>query len=140
MADLLDGFARYLHGLGLVAYDELGIGGDVFADAMPEAPDEAVVLTLYGLGEPDPLNEDDVSGLQVRARGPAGNAAPSRLRCQAIYSALQGLAGVTLPDGTLLLLCTAVQTPSSLGVDSNGRYEHVVNFRICVVNPTANRS
>lgn len=139
MADLLDGLARYLHGLGLVVYDPEGVGGDVFVDTMPESPDSAIALGSYGLGVPDPLNDDDETGLQVRARG-GPDPRVSRQRCQAIYSALHGLTDVELPGGTWLSLCTAIQTPSPLGVDSTGRQEHVVNFRLILVNETTYRS
>jgi hypothetical protein len=139
LADLLDGMARYLAGLGLVVYDPDGTSGDCFIDTMPPQPDAAVALGAYGLGEPDPLNDDDESGLQVRVRG-GPDPRPSRARCQAIYSALQGLASVALPDGTWLILAAAQQTTTPLGTDANGRHEHVVNFRLNTVNPTANRS
>ncbi len=141
MADLLDGMARYLAALGLLTYDPDGIAGDCFIDLMPPVPDEVVVLGSYGLGEPDPLNADDESGLQVRCRGPAaGDPRPSRARALAVYSALHGLTDTVLPDGTDLLLAVAQQTPSPLGQDTSGRHEHVINFRIHTVNPTANRS
>ncbi|MFI6443826.1 minor capsid protein [Kitasatospora sp. NPDC050543] len=139
MADLLDGIARYLQSLGLVMYDPDGVTGDTFIDTMPPAPDSAVALGAYGLGPPDPLNDDDESGLQIRARG-GPDPRVSRRRCMAIYSALHGLAGVELPDGNWLILCTAQQTPSPLGTDDVGRHEHVVNFRLNIVNPTANRT
>jgi hypothetical protein len=139
VADLLDGLAQYLHGLGLVNYRPDDVGGDCFTDHLPEAPDAAVALTGYGLGVPDPLNADDETGLQVRARG-GPDPRVSRQRCQAIYSALHGLAEVMLPDGTWLILCTAIQTPTSLGVDATGRHEHVINFRLNVGNPTTYRT
>ncbi|PBC80111.1 hypothetical protein BX265_4947 [Streptomyces sp. TLI_235] len=140
MADLLDGIARYLHGLGLVVFDPEGLVGDLFVDTMPEAPDEAVAIATYPLGLPDPLNADDELGLQVRARGPAEDPRPSRRRCQDIYSALQGLTDTALPDGTWLVLAAAQQTPSPLGKDERGRPEHVVNFRLHVVSETTHRS
>jgi hypothetical protein len=138
LADLLAGIALYLDSLGLLDYDPDGVSGDCFIDGLPPVPDSVVALTGYGLGEPDPLEGDDESGLQVRARG-GPDPRVSRQRCKAIYSALQGLAGIALPDGTWLIFCTAVQTPTSLGVDANGRHEHVVNFRLRTVNPTAHR-
>lgn len=141
MADLLDGIARWAAGLGLAVYDPTGVNGDLFIDLMPPQPDEVTVLSEYGLGEPDPVNADDMTGLQIRARGPlTGDPRPSRQRCNAVYSALHGLAGITLPDGTVLELAVALQRPSSIGQDANGRHEHVVNFRLHVVNLTANRS
>jgi hypothetical protein len=139
VADLLDGFARYLQDQGLVTYDPDGVLGDCFIDTMPPTPDSAVALGEYGLGEPDPANDDDVSGLQVRVRG-GPDPRVSKTRCRQIYSALQGLSEVALPDGTWLILCTAQTTVSPLGVDATGRHEHVVNYRISVVSPTAHRS
>ncbi|WP_282204541.1 minor capsid protein [Kitasatospora fiedleri] len=141
MADLLDGIARYLDGLGLLTYDPDGTSGDTFPDLMPPTPDEAVALGSYGLGEPDPVTADDESGLQVRCRGPlSGDPRPSRAKAMAVYGALHGLTDTALPDGTWLELAVAQQTPSPIGQDALGRHEHVVNFRIHTVNPTANRT
>ncbi|MFF1790749.1 minor capsid protein [Kitasatospora sp. NPDC058243] len=138
MPDLLDGIARYLQAQGLVTYDPDGTGGDCFIDTLAPVPDGAVALGAYGLGEPDPLSGDDEVGLQVRVRG-GPDPRLSRRRALAIYSALHGLAGIALPDGTWLILAVALQTPTPLGTDGNGRHEHVVNFRLNIVNPTANR-
>lgn len=139
MADLLDGIARYLVGLGLAQYDPDGVAGDLFVDTMPPQPDSAVAIGTYGLGIPDPLNDDDEQGLQVRVRG-GPDPRVSRRRSQDIYAVLQGLAGVELPDGTWLISCTALQTPTPLGTDATGRHEHVTNYRLFTVNPTAHRS
>lgn len=141
MADLLDGIARWAAGLGLATYDPTGTGGDLFIDLMPPQPDEVTVLGTYGLGEPDPLNADDEVGLQTRHRGPSsGDPRPSRARANDWYSALHGLTETVLPDGTRLVLAVALQTPTPLGQDALGRHEHVLNFRLNVVNQTANRS
>jgi hypothetical protein len=138
LADILDSMAQYLQGLGLVHYDPTGVTGDCFIDTMPPQPDSAVALGAYGLGEPDPVSADDELGLQVRARG-STDPRISRRRCQDIYSALHGLADVPMADGTLLILATAVQTTTALGLDGNGRHEHVVNFHLHITNPTAQR-
>lgn len=139
MADLVEGLARYLAGLGLLTYDPDGTDGNTFAEFMPAEPDLAVVLTPYGLGEPDSLNDDDETGLQIRVRG-STDPRVSRQLSGRIYSALHGLAGITLPDGTWLILSAALQTPASLGTDELGRHEHVTNYRLNVVTPTAHRS
>ncbi|MFJ5883460.1 minor capsid protein [Kitasatospora cineracea] len=127
--DLLDSLARYLHDAGLLTYDPTGVRGDTFAETMPPKPDGAVQLTLYGAGEPDPLGPWDERSLQVRVRGTA-DPRISRTRAERIFSALHGLAGIELPGGLWLVLCVAQQTPYPLGVDSAGRHEHVVNFRL----------
>ncbi|WP_399088024.1 minor capsid protein [Streptomyces sp. BBFR2] len=138
MPDPLDGLARYLDGLKLVDYDPAGISGDTFAETLPPGPDEAVGLWLYGGAEQDARNGYDERSLQVRVRGTA-DPRVSRRRAEALYSALHGLAGIALPDGTWLVLCVAQQSPAPLGTDERGRHEHVVNLRLDVANPTTHR-
>jgi hypothetical protein len=140
MTDLLDGIARHLDALGLVAYDPDGITGDLFVEAMPPAPDEAVVLTLYdpGIDQDSKLPQDDVR-LQVRARG-GPDPRVSRARVHAIYSELHGLARVTLPDGTYVVLSFALSTPFSLGADEQRRHEHSCNFQLTVSSDTTHRT
>ncbi|MFJ1708574.1 minor capsid protein [Kitasatospora sp. NPDC088346] len=137
LLDLLDQLARYLQSAGLLTYDPTGTRGDTFIETMPQSPDRAVQLSLYGAGEPDALNGWDERALQVRVRGTA-DPRISRARAEAIYEALHGLAGIELPGGTWLVLCVAQQTPSPIGIDATGRHEHTVNFRLDV-EATTNR-
>ncbi|MFF3886601.1 minor capsid protein [Streptomyces sp. NPDC001914] len=141
MADLdpLDGIARLLDARGLVAYDPDGTSGDLFIETMPPAPDAAVALWLYDGEAPDTRNAYDTPRLQVRVRG-GPDPRVSRRRCWAIYSALHGLAGVALDDGTWLVLAAARATPAPMGPDSSSRHEHVVNFDLDVSAPTDNRT
>ncbi|MEU1554006.1 minor capsid protein [Streptomyces scabiei] len=129
MADFLDGIARHLDALSLVTYDPEGTAGDTFLDDMPSGPDRAVAITSYQAGvEPDSLLPYDEPRIQVRTRDVDPTAA--RTRCAAIYGELHGLGPVTLPDGTLLILCVALQGgPTAIGKDQNGRMEYVCNFR-----------
>ncbi|MEV8317984.1 minor capsid protein [Streptomyces sp. NPDC059900] len=141
MADLdpLDGVAQLLAARGLVAYDPDGTTGDLFIETMPPAPDAAVALWLYDGEAPDTRNAYDRPRLQVRVRG-GPDPRVSRRRCWRIYSALHGLAGVELPDGTWLVLAAARATPAPMGPDSSGRHEHVVNFDLDVSAPTDHRT
>ncbi|MGF0176717.1 minor capsid protein [Streptomyces sp. Marseille-Q5077] len=141
MADLdpLDGVARLLAARGLVTYDPQGVTGDLFVEVMPPAPDAAVALWLYDGEAPDTRNAYDTPRLQVRVRG-GPDPRVSRRRCWAIYSALHGLAGVALADGTWLVLAAARGTPAPMGPDSSGRHEHVVNFDLDVSAPTDHRT
>lgn len=138
VADLLDGLARWGQERGLVTYDPDGIVGDCFVEAMPAGPDVCTVLTLYGLGEPDAALPYDETGLQVRTRG-GPDPRVSRARAQSWYYALHGARRIDLPDGTYLILAVAIQTPASLGMDEQRRFEHVVNFRLDVSSLTVNR-
>ncbi|WP_328361391.1 minor capsid protein [Streptomyces sp. NBC_00445] len=141
MADLdpLDGLAQLLAARGLVTYDPEGVTGDLFVEAMPPAPDAAVALWLYDGEAPDTRNAYDTPRLQVRVRG-GPDPRLSRRRCWRIYSALHGLAGVALADGTWLVLAAARGTPAPMGPDSSGRHEHVVNFDLNVSAPTDHRT
>jgi hypothetical protein len=137
VTDLLDGLARYLADRGLVDYQPNGAGGDCYLESMPQTPDEVVVLTLYG-GDVDPLNPNDQPRLQVRARGTPDRRV-SRGRVQAIYDQLHGETHLTLPDSTYLISARARQTVASMGIDDNGRHEHVTNFDLDVAAPSVNR-
>lgn len=138
MADWVDGVLRHLDDAGLVDYDPDGIAGNAFSDRMPPEPNEAVALTPYGGPEPDSKLPYDAPNLQVRTRADA-DPRVARARAWAIYNALNGLARTALPDGTWLVLCTANQTPQTMGQDTLGRPEYVVNFALELHAPSANR-
>jgi hypothetical protein len=134
VADLTDGIARYLDSINLLTYDPTGTSGDTFVGTMPAKPDRAVSLTLYGSATTDAPDDADVARVQIRVRGDADPRTSER-RCRAIRDALHGLAGVELPDGTWLVLATA-PIPSPMGVDANGRHEHVTTAAIDYAAPT----
>lgn len=138
MADLLDGLAQHLAGLGLVTYNPDAAGGDVAFEALPQDPGDVVVLTLYGGPEADSRLPYDEPRLQVRVRGD-GDRRTSHDRATAIRSELHGLGPRTLPDGTYLVLCYALQTPAYLGQDDNGRHHHSCNFQLEVHAPSTHR-
>lgn len=138
--ELLEGIAQHLHDRGLVVYDATGVEGDCFIESMPSRPGLAVVLTVYDDGrEPDSLLAYDEPRMQVRVRGDA-DPRTSRRVCKRIRSELHGLGPVTLPNGIQLILSVALQNaPASLGVDENGRHEHVSNHRMEHRSITAHR-
>ncbi|MEY9837446.1 minor capsid protein [Streptacidiphilus sp. EB103A] len=138
MADLLDGLAQHLMAAGLVEYEPTGVTGDCFIETMPAAPDSAVVLSLYGGQQPDSRLGYDYTNLQVRVRGDI-DPRTSRTRATALYNELQGLGPLTLPDGTLLLSCNAIQTPTLMGQDDQRRFEHVTNYALEIRSITAHR-
>jgi hypothetical protein len=139
VADLLDGIAQHLAQRGLVTYTPNDTGGDCYLESMPSRPDTVVVITGYGGGESDSRLGYDEPHVQVRVRGTT-NPGNSRQRCAAIRNELHGLGPVTLPDGTQLILSVALQAaPASIGVDDNGRHEHVTNFRMEIRSVTTHR-
>lgn len=139
MADLLDGLARWLDAQGLVTYDATGATGCCFIEAVPQAPNECVVLSLYGGDVPDSRLGYDSPQLQVRTRGTADPRTSRAVNAQ-IRAALHGLGPVSLPDGTLLLSCNASQgAPAPIGLDKSGRHEHVTNYDLEVRAVTEHR-
>ncbi|MFC8584225.1 minor capsid protein [Streptomyces sp. NPDC057217] len=134
MADLADGLARVLDDTGLLTYDPTALSGDTFIGTMPAAPDEAVALTLYDAGPTEARDDAVDQRLQVRVRG-GRDPRISERRARAIYEALHGLTDVELADGTFLILIAARGLPAPMGVDSNRRHEHVVNFDVASASP-----
>src|SRR5690606_14930014 len=99
---MLEGIARYLDDKGIVTFDPNGISGDIFMETMPPQPRDAVALMSTGGDEPLVRHPFDTRKFQVLVRGGA-DPRPPLARAEAIYDALQGLAGVTLPDGTYVV-------------------------------------
>jgi dienelactone hydrolase len=138
VVDLLDGLAQHLADRGIVTYVPDGTGGDLFVETLPDQPEVAAALALYGGPTPDSRLPYDEPSLQVRTRGGADPRVSRRL-ANAIYDELHGLGPVTLADGTYLLSCIASQTPTYMGRDELGRHEHVTNYALERHNPTAHR-
>jgi len=138
---LVPGFCRYLAAAvdGLV-FDETGATGNVFDSRIPQTPDEVVSVREYGGSEPDSLIGYDEVFLQVRVRGPGGDPRPSRARVHAIRDALEGATNVMLPSGPFVVLIRSLQPPFPMdGVDSQGRFEHVLNVSVEVRNAAGHR-
>lgn len=140
---LLDALARYLADLGHGTYDPTGAAmtgpWPIFPDQLPQEPDECIALFTYRGPAPDPSLPHDETRLQVRVRGTA-DPRVSRARADLIYGALHGLGPVALHGGLWAQLVLAIQSgPESIGPDTSERHEHVCNFEISWVNPTAHR-
>lgn len=131
--------ARYLAGRGLVSFDETAADGDCFIGVLPSAPDEVVALIPTGGLAADVKLGYDTPTLQVLVRG-TSDPRPAANRAQAIYSALHGLHGVSLPGGTYVVGCWGIQSaPTHIGRDENGRHELSLNVRLEVRSRTVHR-
>lgn len=119
---LLDDIATYLQtgGVGTV-------GTDLFKGELPPDPDNCVAIYEYA-GQPPFVSVDiDRPGLQVRVRNKGY--AQARAKIDQIYLLLHALANTTI-NGTRYLIVRAVQSPFSMGRDSNNLVELVQNFII----------
>lgn len=123
--------ARYLHSLDLVVYDEAGAGGNCFTGPLPAQPDLAVSVRQYG-GSGDVKFAIDTPRVQVRVRG--STADETLALAQAIYEALHGITFTTMDPGgdaeKYVTDCRAMDLPSDIGQDENGRQEFTINFEI----------
>jgi hypothetical protein len=135
-------FAQLLGELGVGTFRPGDTGGDVFLSAMPPEPDAALVVARYDAGsESDAQHGYDEPRIQVRVRGPRGDADAAETRAQAVYDACHGLRRRDLPGGTPMLSCIGVQAgPIYLGPDDHGRHEWSVNFRCELRRITQNRT
>ncbi len=131
-------FALYLASESLVSYSETVPGGNCFLGSMPDQPDIAVMLHPTGGFTSSTKAGYDERTIQVMVRGTRNPVVGNDL-AEAIYDALHGLRGMTLPDGTYLVRCEGIQTgPISLGEDAKGRHEYTLNFLAQVRNPRTN--
>lgn len=135
---LLDGWGLYLDGLGIGTWRDSTVyqPGEVAitTERIPQTPDQCIAITGYEGNEVPSRQSVDEPRVQFRVRGTTDPRA-SRDRAKTIYDALQGLAHVTLPDGTYLVLAYCLGTPAYMGRDDNERHEHVVNVACSVHNP-----
>ncbi len=126
-----------LLGLGTFSDDP---GGDLFELALPPDPDSAKAVARYGGAEAASLHGYDEPRVQVRVRGPRGDAEAAEAAAQAVYDELHGLPRRALPGGTVLLSCIGTQSgPVYLGHDEHIRHEWSVNFRCELRRVTSNR-
>jgi hypothetical protein len=132
--------AQLLDELELGVYTPSAAGGTVYLAMLPETPDRAVAVALYGSGGPADagLGYDPVR-VQLRFRGDQ-DVRTAEADAQAAYDALVGLRSRALPGGTWLCLCTPVQAgPIYLGADELRRHEYVINLELLLRRPTAQR-
>ncbi|MBE0430033.1 MAG: hypothetical protein IBX61_09230 [Thermoleophilia bacterium] len=123
--------ARYLDNEGIITYDEAGTGGNCFTGPLAPKPALAVSIRQYG-GSGDIKFALDIPRIQVRVRAAASDEALAK--AQEIYEALHGLVFTTMDPGgdaeKYVFECRALDLPSDVGIDENGRPEYVINFEI----------
>lgn len=132
--------AKYLQTLGVGSFDETGVGGDIFIESLPAAPDEAIALYSTAGLQADGRNPYDYPGLQLIVRG-TQNPMPARQRAQEIYDLLHGFHGKSfITDGTWVVNCLGTQSgPVHIGQDANRRHEYSLNFQMHILNDNAGR-
>src|SRR5690606_22439626 len=101
--------------------------------AVPQTPDRVITLAAYPLGTGIPGVADHQTAVQIRIRGTTDPRVCDDL-ADAVYEALDGLGNVTL-DGVDVVQAWR-QSYTSLGQDSNGRWERSENYYLDTMRPT----
>lgn len=127
-----------------LAYDPLGVTGNMFLGNMPSTPDEALVVDPYGGAREATRQPTSLPLLQFIARGPESDPRPPLRLLNTVYEELAGLDLVSLsdPDGHeyRVISCDPVQSESfPLGQDNNRRFERSQSFGFRIHSPSIHR-
>ena len=120
--------AKYLGSAGLGVWSGVGSAETtIFLSVLPIEPDDCIAVRATG-GPPteDPRQPFDKPTIQIIVRGLAepdtGN------RAQAIFNALQGLAGIALDESHLVLCQGLASAPAYLEYTETGHHIYSMNF------------
>ncbi|MCL4473562.1 MAG: minor capsid protein [Actinobacteria bacterium] len=123
--------ARFLDNLGVLIYDEAGIEGYCFTGPLPPEPDLAISIRQYG-GTGDFQHGYDTPRVQVLVRAATNDEALTK--ATEIYTVLHALRYTTLDSGgdaeAYMVFCKALDLPSDIGIDENGRHQFTTNYEI----------
>lgn len=115
------------------AADETGI----LIRLIPQAPDRIVTLAAYPIGGEDPGMADHDTAIQFRLRGTTDPRVCDDL-ADAVYDLLHGARALTW--GGIPIIRMRRQSYTSLGADSNGRWERSENYYLLTMRPTSNNT
>lgn len=122
--------AIYLSNRGIGRFVEGGTGGNIFINAMPAQPNEAIAIFATGGPTIDPRNEYASRAIQVLIRTAANDPRPGETTAQSVIDVLKGFnTGYLAAGGNYVVDVEASQDgPNNIGQDENGRYEFSQNF------------
>ncbi|WP_440100024.1 minor capsid protein [Streptosporangium sp. H16] len=141
--DLLTGLAELLAAAAVGDWIPSGMYADtqtaITIGGLPAKPDEAVTLSVYGIGQAgDDVEQADSSvQVQVRMRAKSDPRVVDDL-ADGVFDALHGLSNVRLSTGVLVLLVRRTIV-APLGRDSSGRWERADSYDLMVHRPSPNR-
>lgn len=142
---LVNGLAMLIGGEGGVRGSvdglnwEAGVGGNVFEGFLPDEPNRCVAVLPSGGYDADAGLPYDKPSIQIIVRGDDDPVWALDM-WQAVYSAVQALRNITLPDGTYVVSIQAIQSgPVHIGKDDSGRFQYGMNLETEIRNPTAER-
>lgn len=122
--------AVFLSEIGIGTFDETGLTGDIFINALPDQPDESISIYSTGGMASDQKREYDRVSIQVLIRSIPNNAKAAEEKAQAVIDVMAGFNSDYFADGGHYIFDTsALQAgPNNIGPDENRRFEFSQNF------------
>lgn len=127
--------AIFLNDHGIGRFEEFGTGGNIFINAMPSSPSEAIAIFATGGPSIDPRNEYAARAIQILIRTGSTDPRPGETMAQAVIDVLKGFNGGYLADGGnyIIDIEASQDGPNNIGQDDNRRYEFSQNFIVQIV-------
>lgn len=105
--------------------------------SIPQSPDRIITLAAYVVGDDYPGLADTTQGVQVRLRGTTDPRVCDDL-ADAVYELLDSAEHYDL--GGIHVVRSSRRSYTSLGADSNGRWERSENYFLDAMRPTQHRT
>jgi hypothetical protein len=141
-SQLLTGIAELLHTGGAGTYQASGAYADgdtaIVIRAVPQAPDRLITLAAYPLGDDLPGMADHLIGVQIRCRGLPDDPRSVQDIDDEIFDLLDSYGRGTV--GTVSVVDITRRSYTSLGQDTNRRWETSSNYYVEAMRPTTNRT
>lgn len=138
---LLTGLAEHLAAAGVGVWRPAGAytAGEVGITirSVPQSPDQVLTLAAYPIGSTLPGLADHRTAIQIRIRGTTDPRVCDDL-ADAVYELLDGAS--RLAWGGIAVVQVWRQSYTSLGDDTNGRWERSENYYLDTMRPTNNNT
>jgi hypothetical protein len=130
--ELTKQIAMFLDENGFGTFDESGLTGDIFINAIPNKPNQAMAVFSTGGPSSDPRGEYGRASIQILIRSNPSDPRSTEEKAQQIVDRLHGFnSGAFTIGGNIVFDTSAQQSgPNNIGPDENGRFEFSQNFII----------
>jgi len=139
--NLITGLAQYLAAGGVGVWRPTGVytAGEVAIvyRAIPQTPDQVITLAAYPIGSTNPGLADHDTAVQVRIRGTADPLVCDAL-ADAVFDLLDSATGLSF--GGVRVPQMWRQSYTSLGQDTNNRWERSENYYLQTMRPTVHNT
>lgn len=138
---LLVGLAEYLDAADVGVWRATGVYTSsetaIVLRSVPQSPDRLITLATYPVGSTTPGLADHQLGMQIRIRAGTDPRDCDDLADE-VYELLHGARRLTL--GGVAVVQMWRQSYTSLGDDTNGRWQRSENYYLDAMRPTSNNT